>query len=327
MGAGGSSSVKAIRGGTPIGTEIAVYPALHWPDGLDLSALRYLVAAAEAGKFSQAAKALGVRTSTVSRNVAKTEDALGVTLFERGHFGVRLTAAGRAVLVQVRRAIADLDAICLAGRSRGTGQIGEIHLAVGMPVGPAFGDRLKFWHNQNPQIEITLHDLNERESMLALMERRIDVAIVPRHGLCRQVTNELIGREPILVAMPKLHHLATAEPITWDDLRDETFLVQGWETSQSEQEFYASLLGGGMKCKVHPASKQTILALVGAEFGLTLVTKSQAQVQYPNVIYRPIAEANAQVDIALAWAPQNEEAVVGRFVAFMRDRKRSWGIL
>jgi hypothetical protein len=106
-------------------------------------------------------------------------------------------------------------------------------------------------------------------------------------------------------------------------LRDQTFLVQGWDESQSAREFYTSFLGSGVNYQAHAASKQSVLALVGAGFGMTLVTKSQAEVRFPGVIYKPIAEKNARLEVQLVWAAQNEEAIVGLFVAFMRDEARS----
>ena len=72
---------------------------------MDLMDLRYLSAAVEAGSLSNAAEALGVKTSTISRRIVRLEDELGVTLLERGAFGVRLTEAGRRVMAPVRRAL------------------------------------------------------------------------------------------------------------------------------------------------------------------------------------------------------------------------------
>jgi hypothetical protein len=61
--------------------------------------------------------------------------------------------------------------------------------------------------------------------------------------------------------------------------------VQGWDESQSAREFYASFLGSGANYQAHAASKQSVLALVGAGFGMTLVTKSQAEVRFPGVVF------------------------------------------
>jgi DNA-binding transcriptional LysR family regulator len=62
---------------------------------MDLMDLRYLSIAVETGSFSGAAQSLGVNPATISRRIIRLEDELGVTIFERGAFGIRLTAAGR----------------------------------------------------------------------------------------------------------------------------------------------------------------------------------------------------------------------------------------
>jgi DNA-binding transcriptional LysR family regulator len=110
-------------------------------------------------------------------------------------------------------------------------------------------------------------------------------------------------------------------------LRGETVLVQGWEESQAEREFLAPLLGGGVNFQSHAASRQSIMALVGAGFGITIVAEGQTQAGFPGVAFRPIDAPNARVQVDLAWPPESEEPVVGRFVAFMRDAARSRRLL
>ena len=65
------------------------------------------------------------------------------------------------------------------------------------------------------------------------------------------------------------------------------------------------------------------MALVGAGFGITLATEGQSEVTFPGVVYKPIAEDDAWLQVELAWLPTSEDAAVGRFVAFMRDEARS----
>jgi DNA-binding transcriptional LysR family regulator len=133
-------------------------------------------------------------------------------------------------------------------------------------------------------------------------------------------------REPLLVALPRSHPFAARRTVNWANLRRETFLVQGWDNSQSAREFYASFMGSGIRYLGHTASKQTVLALVGAGFGVTIATRSQSEVAFPGVVYRPICEDNAWVEIELLWFPDAEDPAVGRFVAFMRDEARSRGL-
>ena len=65
---------------------------------MDLVDLRYLLMAVETGSLLHAAQSLGIKPSTISRRITRLEDELGVTIVERGAFGVRLTAAGRDVM-------------------------------------------------------------------------------------------------------------------------------------------------------------------------------------------------------------------------------------
>lgn len=88
---------------------------------MEVRDLEYLVASAAAGNFGRAAEWLGLNTSTISRRIGRLEDELGLALFERGHSGVRLTAGGRAVMLHVRRALAELDAVRRSGTEHGSG--------------------------------------------------------------------------------------------------------------------------------------------------------------------------------------------------------------
>ena len=115
--------------------------------------------------------------------------------------------------------------------------------------------------------------------------------------------------------------------MTWDAIRDETFLVQGWDESQTAREYYASFLGSGVHFSTHSASKQSVLGLVGAGFGITLVTQAQAHVRIPGVVFRPILEEDARVEVELVWVPENKDVAVGRFVSFMREMSASRRLL
>jgi DNA-binding transcriptional LysR family regulator len=120
-----------------------------------------------------------------------------------------------------------------------------------------------------------------------------------------------------------VHPLLDREVLDWECLRNEVLLVQGWDNSQLAREFYASLIGRSARFQTHAVSKQCIFALVAAGFGITLATRSQSEVSFPGVTYRPIQEESAWIQVELVWNPEAEDPVVGRFVAFMRDEARS----
>jgi len=146
---------------------------------MDVVDLRYLSVAAETGNLSRAAESLGIKTSTISRRIARLEDELGVTIFERGSFGIRLTAAGREVMVPVRRTLDGFDSMLQVGKTSGSGMSGYVRLGVRMPpVGTPLQPLLATWHEQHPDVVLTLHELNDNQISAALAERTLDAALV-----------------------------------------------------------------------------------------------------------------------------------------------------
>jgi DNA-binding transcriptional LysR family regulator len=295
---------------------------------MEFGDLRYVAASADAGNFSRAARVLGINASTVSRRIGRLEDQLGLSLFERTRRGVQLTAGGKLVLAHVRRALAEIDAIKLAGHRCGSAGIGWVRLGVRMPpIGEPVSGLLAEWHENNPQVLLQIAELADRDIAAALEERRLDVALVPSFTLWPHAAALPIYREQLVAALPVDHPLAARRTLDWASLRDETILVQGWDESQAQREFFASLLGSGTRFEAHAASKQSVIALVEAGFGITLAARSQSEVKFPKVVFRPVVEPNAWFRVDLAWMPEAEDPAVGRFIAFMRDESRSRRLL
>ena len=288
---------------------------------MEVRDLEYLVASAAAGNFGRAAEWLGLNTSTISRRIGRLEDELGLALFERGHSGVRLTAGGRAVMLHVRRALAELDAVRRSGTEHGSGDAGEVRLGVRLPpIGEPIVSLLASWRERHAKIVLTVSEMNDRDLAAALEERRLDVVLTSGHAVWPHAESLPLYRDRLLAALPVGHRLAKCHTVNWDGLRDEVVLVQGWEESQVARGFYASFLGDGAKFHSHAASKQCVFALVSAGFGITLATASQSEVGFPGVVFKTIDDPDASIQIALAWLPELEDATVGRFIAYPARR-------
>jgi DNA-binding transcriptional LysR family regulator len=291
---------------------------------MDSADLRYLAVTSTAGTFAEAARELGVDSSTVCRRMGRLEDELGLLLFERRRSGLRLTAGGSAVLGHARRALAAIDGMKTSALQNGSALVGEIRIGVRVaPISDAIIALLSEWRASHPRILLKLSELNDRDLASALEDRRIDVALVPSFALWPRVASAPIYREHLVVAIPEQHHLATAPTIAWSSLSEETILVQGWDESQAHREFLASFLGSGVRFHAHAASKQAIFALVAAGYGVALAPQSQSGTNFPHVVFKRIDEDNASFRVDLVWMPEAEEPALGRFVAFMRDQARS----
>jgi len=292
---------------------------------VDVRDLEFLVASVGAGNFGRAAAELGLTTSTISRRIGRLEDELGLALFERGHAGVRLTAGGRAVLIHVRRALAELDAVRQAGLDGGLGETGEVRLGVWLPpVGEPLRGLLAAWRAQHPKVALRVSEMGSRDLAAALYERRLDVALTASHSLPPHLASLPMRRDPLMAALPSGHTLACRPSIDWPAVRHEIILIEGAEDGRAARDFLTSFLGNDVRFQSHAASKQSMFGLVSAGFGVALVPASQCLVPFPGVVFKNIDDPNAAVETVLAWLPALEDAAVGRFVAFMRDEARSW---
>ena len=296
---------------------------------MKLRDLEYLVASAAAGNFTRAARSLGISTSTISRRVGRLEDELGLALFERGHAGIRLTAGGRAVLKHARRAVAEFEAVKFSGKQNGAAVVGEVRLGVRMPpIGEKMHELLAGWRHSCANVVLRVSEMGERDLAIALDERQLDVVLAPSHMLPSRMARLVTHRERLFAALSAGHALAHQDKaLTWAALSGETILVQGWDESQAEREFLTPILGAEVYFRSHAASRQSILALVAANFGIAIVTEGQTGAGFPGVAFRSIDHPAAVLEMELAWLPETEEPAVGRFVAFMRDAVRSRGLV
>src|SRR5215813_2533302 len=278
------------------------------------------LAVADHGSFAAAAERLGVSASTLTRSISTLEDNLGLTLFERSSRGVALTAAAAPVLAETKRMLASLEAVTQAAGSAARGTAGDLRLGVrSPPLGEPLRGMLARWRQDHPDVRLIVHELPDLELFSELVARRIDVALIPSFAPWPQIVMEPLYHERMVAAVPQDHTLAGRDMLKWTDFYGETIYVQDWTQSHAMREFYASMMGVGMPLHPISASKQTVFSLVASGFGVTLAQQSQAEASFPGVAFQKVDETNARVEFSLAWSPQSECAVIGRFLASMRD--------
>jgi DNA-binding transcriptional LysR family regulator len=286
---------------------------------MQLVALKYFVAVADHGSFTAAAERLGVSASTLTRSISTLEDNLGLTLFERSSRGVALAPAAAPVLAETKRMLASLESVTEAAEAAARGKAGDLRLGVrSPPLGEPLRGMLARWRQDHPNVRLIVHELPDLELFSELVARRIDVALIPSFAPWPQVVMEPLYRERMVAAVPQDHALARRDALKWTDFHGETIYVQDWAQSHAMREFYATMMGVGMPLHPIAASKQTVFSLVATGFGVTLAQQSQSEASFPGVAFRKVDETNAQVEFSLAWSPQSECALIGRFLGSMR---------
>lgn len=282
--------------------------------------LEYFKLAVEAGSLTRAAGLHGVRVSTFTRAIDKLEDEFGVTLLERNHAGVRLTAAGDLLFRRIVTLLDDLDEVKALCQMLGTGRRGVVRIGTLLPpVGVQFRLALSVWKSKHPDIRVIFYEMGTRDLRSALFRRRVDVIFSTPFAKSGAIESLPFCSENLMVALSSEHSLHQYPSITRGQLRNETFLVQDWGRDHSIRDHYMEILGKDVTIETHPAGKQSVFALVSAGYGVTLAVQSQAERGFPGIIFRPLRESDAHLPIRLGWDADRQDAVTGCFVAFIRD--------
>ena len=293
---------------------------------IELRHLRYAVAAAHYGSFRRAAEALGVKQSSLSRRILQMEDRLGVAVFERSSSGVRLTDAGTEILRASRHLVEGLDRMMASAKAVGRGEAGR--LAVGFYTSLSAGNlRASFleYARRSPEVEIRTVE-GARASLFAGLEHgTLDVAIVTGEPAGSEGGAMALWGERIMVALPESHALVANEIVYWTDLRGETFLLSQRDPGPEFRDILLAKLGspGVQPILVsHDVSREDIMSLVGAGFGVSLICEAAIGASYAGVVYRDVQDGNGPTRISYAayWQSNNDNPALGHFLKLLEER-------
>jgi DNA-binding transcriptional LysR family regulator len=186
---------------------------------IDVDGLLAFTHIAELGTFHQAAKALFISQSALSRRIAKLESNLGVRLLDRTTRKVKLTAVGRDFVPRARRLVEELETSFAGLRDvakRGVGHItfacvptAAIHL-----LPPVIGE----YSARYPDNRLRILDVHANEAMQTVLRGEAEFGITLSGGDERDVETEPLFDEPFVLACHRNHPLAKKAKVRWSDL-------------------------------------------------------------------------------------------------------------
>ncbi|MCI8211917.1 LysR family transcriptional regulator [Pseudomonas sp. S25] len=277
----------------------------------ELAQLRCFTTVATELNFRRAAERLNMTQPPLSRQIQLLEHHLGVALFTRSTRSVALTAAGRAFFVEAQNLLERAQQAAAAAKRFADGDIGSVTISfVGSAVYEFLPKVIAEARLKQPQVKISLEEMNTYQQHEAMRARRIDLGIVRSPLLQPGFATECLVREPFVLAVPSTHRLATAETVSVSDLDAEPFLMY---SHAAYPPFNELLTGMFRSARVAPqyvqwlGSSLTILALVNAGMGLALVPRCAASVVFKGVTFRDIdLGEGVQSELHLIWRSDND---------------------
>jgi DNA-binding transcriptional LysR family regulator len=285
----------------------------------DLKQLECFVAVGEELHFRRAAKRLFMTQPPLSRQIRLLEFELKTVLFIRNSRSVKLTPAG-AVFLQEARGILKLAKNAAQTAQRiGNGNTGMLHLGFTASCGYSFLPRLLDRTNALLEdIDIVLHEMVTKQQMEALHAHEIDVSLLRVTKDLRNIEVAMVAREPMMLAVPKSHPLASGRTPSLQDLSGERFItynpVDGKYFFEMVEELFRSA-GVTPNYVQHISQIHSILALVSAKQGVALVPQSASALHFDGILLRKIKDKTAVAELFLAWRKDNPNPALPGFRA------------
>ena len=291
---------------------------------IDFRHLRYFIVAAETGSFRKAAAALGVQESSVSRRIRDIEDQTGASFFVRHHGGINLTIAGQRFLNRARHALEHIREGAAEVAAIGRAEGGYLRVGLFSSLSSGFLSVLfQQYDSQHQSIRIDFVEGEAHEHINALRQFQIDIAFVIGMTDFAGCNASHLWSEPIFVALPQNHRLASSEALTWKDLDAEKILLRNTAAADRIREYVVYKIreaGGAPQVEVQRVGRYKLLNLVSAGRGSTLIIESESLVKVPGVVYRPLnGEA---VSFHAAWAPKNNNPALQTLLSLARTMAR-----
>jgi LysR family hydrogen peroxide-inducible transcriptional activator len=270
---------------------------------MTLQELRYLVALADSGHFGQAAERCHVSQSTLSTQLKKLEDYLGITVFDRSLKRIIPTPIGREIVDSARLMLNEAD------RIRELAKYGQDPMALTLQLGiiPTLGPYylphvLPMLHQRYPKLKLLLYEITTAQMLAQLHEGKLAAGLlalpIDEEGL--SVAPLFI--EPFLAALPNTHPLAKKTKVSLDALSQENLLLLEEGHCLRDQALAVCGLAGRASEEVRATSLETLRQMVGMSIGVTLLPLlACAGVKRSGVAIRPLAGPGTGRTIALVW--------------------------
>jgi DNA-binding transcriptional LysR family regulator len=284
--------------------------------------LQSFVAVAEELHFGRAAKRLNISQPPLTKQIQRLERELGVALLERTKRKVELTAAGSVLLEEARSLLQQTEAATELVRKTERGETG--HLSVGFidaaiySVVPAIVERFT---RSYPDVTLELSDLRIPDQVRGVSEGRLDVGFIHPPVSGKHLAIETVLVEPLMIAVPQQHRLASHAEIPLAELANEA-LIQFPRSINAT--LYDQIIGlcqsSGFSPKIlrEATPKQTIIGLVSVGLGVSLLPKCLENLKRDGVVYRAISGSNLSIETSIVYRSDRLRPVTRAFIDVVR---------
>lgn len=274
---------------------------------MDIRQLQYFISVADHLNFTEASKHLFVAQSAVSYQISALEKNLGVKLFLRDKHVVRLTSAGEVFLKEANYVIDQFDNAIRKAQQADAGILGNLRISIlGVRVISQLPDLLRTFRMNFPDINLELEQMNAEQITNALENENLDIGFTRSFSV--QDNPNLIYKkvytDSISIVMRYDHPMANLASINISDLVNEPFISINRQHSAGIFDLLIKLCsskGFSPNIVSQPQQIETILCLVEAGIGISIIPNCFKTYLTSNIKFIDIEGDDAYIDLVVAW--------------------------
>ncbi|WP_460402353.1 LysR family transcriptional regulator [Actinophytocola sediminis] len=285
---------------------------------MELRHVRAFLAVADEMHVGRAAERLAVNQPTLSRQLAALERAIGVPLFDRARRRLELTPAGVEFLDGARELLRRADTLVDGPRRAQRGELGVLRVGfVQSATFQALPRLLAGFRLVCQDVEVVVSAMTTLRQKAALRDGTLDAGLLRPTFDEPGIATRTVSRDPLVAALPAGHRLACRDRIALADLAGEEFVCY---TRDSGPAVYDRIVGYCLTAGFTPTivqdawDVQTIVALVAAGLGVSLLIAPTPHSDEQAVVFRPLTDILPPWEMAIAWSPANRSPVLARLL-------------
>jgi DNA-binding transcriptional LysR family regulator len=288
---------------------------------MELRHIRYFLAVADSKSFTRAAEQIGIGQPPLSMQIRDLEKEVGVRLFRRIPQGVELTAAGTVFLDVVRTIPSEVERAMLGAQRAARGECGSLRIGftASAAFNPVVAECVGNFRRSYPDVSVTLKEKNTPGLVAAITEGELDVVFLrPGEIDIENLGLRLMSEEPLFAVLPRTYTSAQPENLCLADLSQESFVLFQREISPHLFDtIVAACRKAGFEPRIEQVAPQmaSIMNLVAAGLGVSLLPPSMSQIQVKGVVFRALKDVSATARLSLAWRRVDTSPFVRNFLA------------
>ncbi|WP_294737994.1 LysR family transcriptional regulator [uncultured Pseudomonas sp.] len=291
---------------------------------MELRHLRYFIAVAEELHFGRAAQVLGISQPPLSQQIQALEQEIGARLFERTNRRVELSEAGRLFLQEARLVLAQVDKAADVARRAQLGELGELKIGFtsSAPFNSSIPQAIFAFRQAFPAVHLNLQEMSSTQVAESLVDESIQVGLMRPLPLPDSLSVVELMREPLVAVLNAGHPLVEGSErgLHLGQLAEEPFVFFPRTYGSG---LYAQLLNLARDAGFSPHFAQeageamTIIGLVAAGLGVSVLPASYQRIRIDGVVYRTLLDQEAVTAVWLVQRKGQQTPMAKAFVELL----------